>query len=78
MILAKSLADVVKQITIENIEILAVSPEHILQISTLPFHHRDPFDRMIVSQAVVENMDFVSADAVFDQYFQGLPTKRIW
>lgn len=42
--LSKPLADVIKQIYSENIEILSISPEHILQVSTLPFHHRDPFD----------------------------------
>ncbi len=78
LILARPLADVIKQIAAENIEILAISPEHALQVSTLPLHHRDPFDRIIVSQAIVENIDFISADAIFDDYLKGLPIKRIW
>ena len=78
LILAKPLADVIKQIAAENIEILAISPEHALQVSTLPFHHRDPFDRIIISQAIIENIDFISADAIFDDYLKGLPIKRIW
>ncbi len=78
LILAKPLEDVVKQIAAENIEILAILPEHALQVSTLPFHHRDPFDRIIVSQAIVENMNFISADAIFDDYLKGLSVKRIW
>lgn len=78
LILAKPLADVIKQIAAENIGILAISPEHTLQVSTLPFHHRDPFDRIIISQAIVENIDFISADAIFDDYLKGLPIKRIW
>lgn len=76
--LAKPLADVITQIATENIEILAVSPERTLQVSTLPFHHRDPFDRIIVSQAIVENMDLISADMIFDNYLKGLSVKRIW
>jgi len=48
--LAKPLADIIKQITIENIEILLIVPEHTLQVSALPFHHRDPFDRIIIAQ----------------------------
>jgi PIN domain nuclease of toxin-antitoxin system len=48
-----------------------------LQVSTLPFHHRDPFDHIMVSQAIVENMDFISADAIFDNYLKGLSVKRI-
>ncbi len=43
--LAKPLADVIKQIGFENIEVLPIKPEHTLQVSILPFHHRDPFDR---------------------------------
>lgn len=49
--LAQPLADVIKQINIENIEVSAILPEHVLQVSTLSFHHRDPFDRIIIAQA---------------------------
>jgi len=78
LILASPLADVIKQIAAENIEILAISPEHTLQVSILPLHHRDPFDRIIISQAIVENIEFISADAIFDDYLKGLPIKRVW
>ena len=54
--LTQSLADVTKQIAAEDIEILPITPEHTLQVSILPFHHRDPFDRIIISQAQVENL----------------------
>ena len=40
----------------------------------LPFHHRDPFDRLLVAQCLVEAIPIVSADSVFDQYGVG----RIW
>jgi len=43
------------------------------QIS-LPFHHRDPFDRLLVAQCLVENIPIVSADAVFDAY----GVARLW
>ncbi len=76
--LAQPLAGVIKQLADENIGILALSPEHILQVSTLAFHHRDPFDRIIVSQAIVENMDIISADAIFDDYLTGQSISRIW
>ena len=78
LILAKPLADVIKQIAVENIGILPISPEHVLQVSTLPFYHRDPFDRIIISQAIVENMNFISADTIFDDYLKGTSIKRIW
>jgi PIN domain nuclease of toxin-antitoxin system len=40
----------------------------------LPFHHRAPFDRLLVAQCVVESIPLVSADTVFDQY----GVERIW
>ena len=60
-----------------SIEILPVTFAHTLENNRLPFYHRDPFDRMIVAQAIVENIDFISADAVFDDYLKGKSIKRI-
>ncbi len=40
----------------------------------LPFHHRDPFDRLLVAQAMVEQIPIVSADAAFDAY----GVKQLW
>jgi PIN domain nuclease of toxin-antitoxin system len=40
----------------------------------LPFHHRDPFDRLLVAQCLVETIPLVSADSVFDQYV----VTRLW
>lgn len=40
----------------------------------MPFHHKDPFDRLLVAQALVEGIPLVSADAVFDLY----GVERIW
>lgn len=68
LILAKPLADVIKQIAVENIEVLGILPEHTLQVSTLPFHHRDPFDRIIASQAQIENLEVMSDDKEFLNY----------
>ncbi len=66
--LAKSLADVIKQIAAVDIEILQISPEHTLQVSTLPFHHRDPFDRMIIAQSQIENLAVMTDDDDFADY----------
>jgi PIN domain nuclease of toxin-antitoxin system len=60
------------------IEILPLTFAHTVENNRLPFHHRDPFDRIIAAQAIVENMDFISADAAFDNYFVGQAIKRIW
>ncbi len=66
--LKQPLADVVKQIVVQDIEILPIMPEHTLQVSTLPFHHRDPFDRLIIAQAQIENLMIISDDSNFGSY----------
>lgn len=66
--LANPLNDVIKQIAAENIEILPIASEHILQVSVLPFHHRDPFDRIIIAQAKVENLPVMTDDSEFGNY----------
>ncbi len=61
-----------------SIEILPLEFAHTVENNRLPFHHRDPFDRIMISQAIVENIDFISADAVFDDYLKGTSISRIW
>jgi PIN domain nuclease of toxin-antitoxin system len=55
-----------------NIELLSVTPEHAVQVAELPWHHRDPFDRLIIAQAMSENLIVVTRDGSFSQY--GLKT----
>jgi len=43
-------------------------PTHILVSATLPFHHRDPFDRLIIAQAKSENLLLLSRDEEFEKY----------
>ncbi|MEZ6064004.1 MAG: type II toxin-antitoxin system VapC family toxin [Planctomycetaceae bacterium] len=56
------------QLTRNSMEILAVSVDHLKVVCSLPFHHRDPFDRLMVAQASVENLPIISVDRVFDDY----------
>lgn len=60
----------------QRFPLLAVSAAHTAQVASLPFptDHRDPFDRLIIAQAVVESMSVVSADEAFDSY----PVNRMW
>jgi PIN domain nuclease of toxin-antitoxin system len=62
------------QLRANSIQLLPISPNHLNGLLTLPFHHRDPFDRILVSQANAENATVVSADSLLDQY--GVP--RLW
>ncbi len=57
-----------EQLKINGIEIVNLKIEHTAAIATLPFHHRDPFDRLLAVQARVEKITLVSADPVFDAY----------
>ena len=56
------------QLTVNSFELLPVKVEHISVITTLPFHHRDPFDRLLIAQAIEEKMTLLSVDEVFDDY----------
>lgn len=67
--------DVLVQETISNdIEILEIEMSHILKVVNLPLHHRDPFDRLIISQTIAEDIPVISSDNKFSLY--GI--KRIW
>ena len=57
-----------------DIQILPISQSHIMQVIMMPFHHKDPFDRMIVAQSLVENIPIIGIDAKFDAY--GI--RRFW
>ena len=45
-----------------------IDTSHVLQTSNLPFHHPDPFDRMLIAQALEEKLTVVSKDENFDKY----------
>ena len=57
-----------------NIEILSVTLEHVLELHNLPHHHGDPFDRLLIAQANVEEALLVSGDSAFSKY----PVKLLW
>jgi PIN domain nuclease of toxin-antitoxin system len=57
-----------------GIEILNIEFEHFEYIITLPFHHKDPFDRIIIAQSFIEKMPIVSIDGIFKDY----PVTIIW
>jgi PIN domain nuclease of toxin-antitoxin system len=58
----------------EGFRRLAISLDHAIRAGSLPHHHKDPFDRMLVAQAQALGCPIVSADAMFDYY--GI--ERIW
>jgi PIN domain nuclease of toxin-antitoxin system len=57
-----------------NVQILDIRAAHVAEVIGFPFHHKDPFDRMLAAQCKVEQVTLVSGDAIFDQY--GI--QRLW
>jgi PIN domain nuclease of toxin-antitoxin system len=55
-------------------ESLPISLQHAVRAGRLPGEHRDPFDRMLISQALIEDLPIISNDRVFDEY----QVRRIW
>ena len=73
--LNKPLTELVSgQQAINNIEILDVKLEHVLALAKLPSHHKDPFDRLLIAQADIEEAILVSKDQIFTEY----EVKVVW
>jgi len=63
-----------RRMAAQGLRPLALSHEHALAAFALPAHHRDPFDRLLIAQAKVEEMTLISADRMFDRY----PVQLLW
>lgn len=57
-----------QQLEENYIAVLPLDIGHLNKVIDLPFHHRDPFDRLIIAQAIAEGIPVVTSDAVFSQY----------
>ncbi len=57
-----------RELATNNFDLLGIELAHATFVESLPPHHKDPFDRLLVAQAIIEKLLLVSADAVFDQY----------
>ena len=57
-----------------NFELLPITLEHATAVEGLPLHHKDPFDRLLIAQAIVEGIPIIGVDVAFDDY----PVRRIW
>lgn len=63
-----------EQLAATRTNLLDICSEHALRVETLPWHHRDPFDRLLIAQAQFEGLPLLSRDASFDAY----PIRRVW
>mgnify|MGYP000979517268 FL=1 len=67
--LPRSLDEIFSEISDEDyFHIIPVKQSHLLKQATLPFYHRDPFDRLIFAQAKIEKLKFLYTDDIFDKY----------
>lgn len=63
-----------EQLLINDFTLLPISVEHTARVVDLPYHHRDPFDRLIIAQSLGEKLPVVSSDELFANY----DIERIW
>jgi PIN domain nuclease of toxin-antitoxin system len=67
--LSDALPDILRTQQVDNnLQILNINLSHIWALENLPYHHRDPFDRLLIAQAQIEGMTLVSADGMFELY----------
>lgn len=57
-----------EQLQLNDFRLLDLDFRHICKVESLPFHHRDPFDRLLIAQASVEKMTILTADSEFSRY----------
>lgn len=65
---------IVHQLQENAIEQLPINFRHVVKVRTLAFHHRDPFDRLLIAQSLEEDLPLLSSDKAFDQY----DIDRLW
>jgi PIN domain nuclease of toxin-antitoxin system len=63
-----------KRLSAQGIRSLSITQDHTLKVYDLASHHRDPFDRLLIAQAIVEDMTILTADRVFAKY----PVEILW
>lgn len=63
-----------QQMAINGFNFLNIEIDHVYVVAKLPFHHKDPFDRLLIAQSMMENFPIVSSDTAFDDY----DVQRLW
>jgi len=63
-----------RKLEANGVRVLPVSLSHVLRIESLPLHHRDPFDRLLIAQSIEEGWPIITADPWFARY----PVEIIW
>jgi PIN domain nuclease of toxin-antitoxin system len=66
--ISRPISDIFLQLAKQGISVLPIMPGHVMQAATLPLHHRDPFDRMLIAQSQVEFLSIMTNDDIFGAY----------
>jgi PIN domain nuclease of toxin-antitoxin system len=72
--LGSSVAYIHDEMEAYGMQLLPIRYEHILQLESLPLHHSEPFDRLLIAQAITESLPILTRDEKFSAY----PVKVIW
>jgi PIN domain nuclease of toxin-antitoxin system len=72
--LSQSLEQIIAKLPQQSMTVLSVQPIHVVTLLSLPFEHRDPFDRLLIAQALRENMILMSNEVLFLRY----GVNRVW
>lgn len=78
LVLDKGFDEFCQDIVNQGFQFFPLDIAHIITCANLPFHTRDPFDRLLAAQAIAENLYFVTRDSLIELYFQNATVKRIW
>ena len=57
-----------EQINVNDLSVLSITLDHVTGVSELPYHHKDPFDRLLIAQAIAEGFHILTADRIFTHY----------
>lgn len=66
--LTRSIQEIVNELPNLSINLIPILPDHIIELTKLPFHHHDPFDRLLIAQSLSEDLTVVSKDSYFPLY----------
>ena len=61
--LAADIQEILDEMTSQGFALLEISPAHLVALATLPMYHRDPFDHLLMAQAITEGATFLSEDS---------------
>lgn len=74
LVLKKTIGEMFHECENQQIEVLALSQQDVEIVENMAFHHRDPFDRIIIAASISRNLEIISIDGQFDAY----SIRRIW